>query len=30
MQGASERKVEAYSRYVEILNEWQRRRLAPQ
>ena len=30
MQGSSERKTEAYSLYVEVLSERQRRRLAPQ
>ena len=30
MQGVSERKTEAYPWYVEVLSEWQRRRLAPQ
>ena len=30
MQGASERKAEAYGGYVEGLSEWQRGRLAPQ
>ena len=30
MQDASERKTEAYTLYVEVLSEWQRRRLAPQ
>ena len=27
MQGANERKAEAYPWYVEVLSEWQRRRL---
>jgi hypothetical protein len=30
MQGVSERKSEAYSEYIELLSEWQHRRLAPQ
>ncbi len=30
MQGASKRKSEAYSEYVELLSEQQRGRLAPQ
>jgi hypothetical protein len=30
MQGASKRKAEAYSLYVEVLSVRQRRRLAPQ
>ena len=30
MQDASERKTEAYPRYVEVLSEWQRSRLDPQ
>ena len=27
MQGANERKAEAYLLYAEVLSEWQRRRL---
>jgi hypothetical protein len=30
MHGASKRKAEAYVLYVEVLSEWQHRRLAPQ